>query len=119
MKSFSTDDSGDVIVGTTIALIDDENEILRQKVQRVLGTNLGEWSFDEAEGIDFYAVLTKKPDEDEIRATIEAALQHIDDTLYLTAFELEMHEGRRATITIQAINADGVTVGGDYTYGDN
>ena len=59
MKGFSTNDDGDVIVNSSIEMVTDE-ELLRQKIQRVLGTNKGEWSYDTEEGIDFSVVLRKK-----------------------------------------------------------
>lgn len=113
MKGFSMAD-GDVIVNKTIEMVED-SELLRQKVERVLGTNLGEWIYDVQEGIDFSVVLCKNPNKDEIRATIEQALTHIDDTLTLTDFDLIM-EGRKATITFKAIDSDGEEMGVTYTY---
>lgn len=114
MKSFSTKD-GDVVVEKTIAMVSDQ-ELLRQKVERVLGTNKGEWEFDEDEGIEFAAVLRKNPNKDEIKATIEEALARIDSTFVVTVFELTV-EGRKAVITFEAVNGDGATVGGNYSYG--
>lgn len=114
MKSFSTY-NGDVVVGKTIEMVDG-SELLRQKVERVIGTNLGEWSYDEEEGIDFRVVLVKNPDEAEIRATIESALIRIDETFAITEFSLAM-KGRVAAISFRAVNGDGLEVGGDYTYG--
>lgn len=115
MKGFSTNDVGDVIVNKSIEIVTDA-ELLRQKVQRVLGTNKGEWSYDTEEGIDFSVVLRKNPDEDEIRATIEEALVRIDETFVITSFGLTM-EGRKANINFEAVNADGVKVAEGYTYG--
>lgn len=114
MISFSTH-KGDVVVDTTIQMVEGD-ELLRQKVERVLGTNKGEWSYDEDEGIDFPAVLRKNPDEDEIRATIQDALTKIDETLTITEFSLSLRK-REATIKFQAVNGEGVEVGGEYTYG--
>lgn len=115
MKGFSTNDVGDVIVNKSIEMVTD-TELLRQKVQRVLGTNKGEWSYDTEEGIDFSVVLRKNPDEDEIRATIEEALVRIDETFVITSFGLIM-DGRKANINFEAVNADGVKVAEGYTYG--
>ena len=115
MKSFSMAD-GDVIISDTIEMVSD-NELLRQKVLRVLGTNRGEWSYDKDEGIDFRAVLTKNPDKAEIRATLEAALIHIDPTFALTEFSMELVR-RTATIKFTASTGDGEEVGGEVTYGN-
>ena len=113
MKSFSMKD-GDVIVTKTIEMCSDA-ELLRQKVERVLATNQGEWKYDEEEGISFPTVLRKKYDENDIRATIEAALLRIDDTFIVIDFNLEV-VGRKATIKFNAVNSDGVEVGGEYPY---
>lgn len=113
MKSFSMK-NGDVVIGTTIEMVDGQ-ELLRQKVERVIGTNLGEWGYDEKEGIDFGAILRKNPDDIEIRATIEQALIHIDETFVVTGFERTMQD-RKAVITFKAANAAGEEVGGVYYY---
>lgn len=114
MKSFSTH-NGDVIVGNTIEMVED-TELLRQKVERVLGTNQGEWSYDLDEGINFKTLLCKNPNSDEIRATIEQALNRIDETFAITDFKLIM-KGRLAEIDFRAVNSDGEEVGGAFTYG--
>lgn len=115
MRSFSTR-NGDVVVNKTIELVSNE-EVLRQKVQRILGTNLGEWGYDPDEGIDFSVLLTKNPNEESVVATIEQALLRIDETFSITSFEMNV-VGRAAEIKFTAVNADGTEVGGDYTYGD-
>ena len=117
MKSFSTS-NGDVQVNKTIEMCSDA-ELLRQKVQRVLSTNRGEWSYDTEEGIRFPLILRKNPNKEDIRRTIDEALVHIDETFIMTSFDLEISDKRKATIRFTAINGDGVEVGGDYTYGGN
>ena len=112
MKGFSMKDGDVVIVNNTIEMTED-SELLRQKVERVIGTNLGEWRFDTSEGIDQRVIFKKHPDENEIRATIEAALLNIDDTFFMTKFSLEMNK-RHALITFEAINGKGEEVGGVY-----
>ena len=114
MKSFSTK-NGDVEVEKTIVMVSDQ-ELLRQKVERVLCTNKGEWVFDEDEGIDFSVILRKNPNQDEIKDTIEEAITRIDSTLTVTSFSLDV-DGRTATIRFEAVNRDGETVGGTYSYG--
>lgn len=114
MISFCTH-NGDVVVGETIEMVSD-TELLRQKVARVIGTNLGEWIYDKEEGIDFRSILIKNPDKGEIRATIETALARIDDTLTMTDFDMTL-KGRVATISFKAVNGEGEEVGGEYTYG--
>ena len=115
MKGFSTY-NGDVVVGKTIEM-SEGSELLRQKVELVIGTNKGEWGYDKEEGINFRVVLCKNPDKDEIRATIEEALKRIDDTFAVTEFAMTM-KGRTADISFKAINGDGEEVGGEFTYGN-
>lgn len=114
MKSFSTV-NGDVVVENTIKIVEG-SELLRQKVERVIGTNLKEWIFDKEEGIDFSVIFCKNPNEDEIRDTIENALTRIDNTFAITDFNLIINK-RKATVEFHAVNADGEEVGGEYTYG--
>lgn len=114
MKSFSTS-KGDVVVDKSIVMVSDD-ELLRQKVERVLGTNQGEWSFDEEEGIDFQTILQKNPSEDEIRGMIQETLARIDETIVITEFSMRI-DGRSARINFLAANGNGVEVGGEYNYG--
>lgn len=111
MKSFSMKD-GDVIVAKTIEMCSDA-ELLRQKVERVLATNQGEWSYDTKEGIHFPTVLRKNYNENDIRATIEHALLKVDETFTLLEFSMGVVK-RKASIKIKAVNADGVEVEGVY-----
>lgn len=113
-KGFSVID-GDVVIEKTISMVEDE-ELLRQKVTLVVGTNKGEWPYDTEEGISFPVILRKNPDDAEIMATIEAALKRIDETFVLIEFQRDMNN-RNAEIEFRAVNADGIEVGGAYTYG--
>lgn len=83
MKDFALDDSGDVIIEFgDIALIHGEQQAI-QKIRQVLGTRLGEWIYDEHEGIDFTAFLQKQSDMQRIRETIQNALHTIDERYIL------------------------------------
>lgn len=114
MKGFKVHD-GDVVVNKTIEMVDGA-EFLRQTVELVIGTNKGEWYYDQEEGIDYSLIFRKNPSEDEIRTTIEEALIKVDETFVMTDFRLTMN-GRHATINFTAVNDDGEEVGGEYTYG--
>ena len=109
MKSFATK-NGDVIVGKTIEMVDGA-ELLQQKVERVIGTNKGEWAYDTEEGIDFNAILRKNPDDDDIRAEIEQALSRIDQTFIVTEYSRNMNN-RDGAISFRAVNGEGQKVGG-------
>lgn len=109
MKSFATK-NGDVVVGKTIEMVEG-TELLQQKVERVLGTNQGEWNYDAEEGIDFSVILRKNPDDAEIRVEIEQALIRIDETFVVTEYNRSMN-GRSASIAFKAVNGKGQEVGG-------
>lgn len=114
MKSFRVY-NGDVVIEKTIEMVEGK-ELLQQKIERVLGTNKGEWKYDKDEGIDFSIVLRKAPNKGQIRSEIEEALWKVDETMTLTNFSLEM-DGRNATIRFEAENDSGEVVGGEYIYG--
>lgn len=109
--------NGDVVVGKTIEMVRD-NELLRQTIELVVGTNRGEWSYDPQEGIDMFAILCKNPDEDEIRSTIEEAVSRVDDSLTLTDFSFGVDDNRHATIQLTLVKPDGEELGVTYTYAD-
>lgn len=102
MKGFKLDRSGDVVITDGKIEIVEDIELIAQTVRQVLSTNLGEWLFDEDEGIDFYTILTKNPNYDLIQDTINTAIQHAADIL---SIELETGDftfdvkGRNATIS--------------------
>lgn len=108
--------NGDAVVTNTIEMVTDD-EMLRQTIELVISTHQGEWVYDPLEGIDRGVVLCKNPDEDEIRATIEAAVLRVDDTLSVTDFSLKIDDRRRATIDFKILKPDGEELEVAYTYG--
>lgn len=102
MKSFKLDQQGDVVIeNNQIALVEDV-ELIAQTVRQVLSTNVGEWFGDAQEGIDFSVILTKNPNYDLVKDTINTAVQQVADSLEV---ELETDdftfdtEGRNLNIT--------------------
>ena len=108
---------GDVVVSQTIEMVRDD-ELLRQTIERVIGTNQGEWAYDPLEGIDRALVICKNPDADEIRSTIEEAVLRVDETLTMTDFSLEVDAKRHATIAFTLVKTNGEELGVTYTYAD-
>ena len=108
--------NGDAVVGKTIGTVEG-NEMLRQTLQMVIGTNKGEWQYDPLEGIDRSVILKKNPDADAIRGTIEEAIRHIDDTLTMTDFSLTVDDRRRASIRFLLVKPGGESVEVNQTYG--
>ena len=81
MKTFKLDENGDVsITNNTIDMVNGV-DLISQTLRQVLNTNLAEWFGDEEEGIDFDVILTKNPNADLIRDTIDTAVQKVADQL--------------------------------------
>ena len=81
MKSFKLDQWGDVVITDNQIELVEGVELIAQTLKQVLGTNLGEWFGDEEEGIDFYVILTKNPNYELIKDTINTAVQKVADSL--------------------------------------
>lgn len=116
MKGFRLDDKGDVIIRNGDIELVSGNELLRQTVQQVTGTNKGEWALNKDEGIDFHKILGKNQDEDVIRAELETAARLVDDTLSITSFSVSQ-ENRHRTINYTMVNENGEEIGGEQDYG--
>lgn len=116
MRGFKLDSTGDVVVSDGRIEMVDGNEFLRQTVEKVVGTNKGEWRFSEKEGIRFSEVLGKSPDEDSVRSEIASALERVDETFVIQSFTM-IQVDRNLRIQFTATNDSGQTVGGEYEYG--
>lgn len=108
--------NGDAVVTDTIETVTGD-EMLRQTIELVISTQQGEWVYDPLEGIDRGVILCKGPEENQIRATIEAAVLRVDETLSITDFSLKVDDRRRATIDFKILKPDGQELEVAYTYG--
>ena len=81
MKTFKLDHSGDVVITNNQIELVEGVELIAQTLRQVIGTNLGEWFGDEEEGVDFQVILTKNPNYDLIRDTINTAVNKVADSL--------------------------------------
>ena len=106
MESFKVDSKGDVIIKNNAIEMVKDNSLLAQKVQQVLKTNLGEWCFNENEGIDFQALLCKNPNYEQIEDNIKSGLLQVDETFEMTSFECSL-KNRRLFINFTARNENG------------
>ena len=107
--SFAVTDSWPHDLSITDNAIDmvDNDDLFVQKLQAVWSTNRGEWTLNKGEGIDRHLILRKRPDENEIRAELEEALEKISDTAAIVEFEMEMNrETRNAVITVRVQDGD-------------
>ena len=116
MKGFLLNQKGDVVMESGDISMIDGNNLLRQTVEKVIGTNNGEWFLNEDEGIDFRVILTKSPDRDAVRDEIADALLQVDTTFILQSFSMEIVE-RTLKIKFSAVNGDGEEIGGEAEYG--
>lgn len=65
MKGFKLTSTGDVEIKNNQIQMIEGNELLRQTVECVLGTNKGEWFLNPDEGINFQNILGKRTPEQE------------------------------------------------------
>jgi hypothetical protein len=106
VKDFSLDDNGDIVIrNNDIQLISDKNLTI-QKIRMILGTNKGEWLFNENEGINFGVMLVKNPNEDQILDTVLDGLRQVDETFNITAYSFKTIQ-RRLLLTFTATNENG------------
>lgn len=78
MRTFKLN-SGDILIEENKMSYVEGLEMIKQTLTQVLATNIGEWEFDTTEGIDFDLILTKNPNFDLVRDTIETAVQKVAD----------------------------------------
>uniref|UniRef100_UPI0040578B40 hypothetical protein n=1 Tax=Acetatifactor sp. TaxID=1872090 RepID=UPI0040578B40 len=104
MKTFKMDQNGDVIIKNNRIEMISGADVVIQTLKQVLNTNLKEWFADEEEGIDHSVILTKNPNKDLIRDTINTAVYKVADQL---GVELETNnfsfstKDRELTITFE------------------
>ena len=119
MKGFKLDQNGDVVITDGKIEMVEDIVLIAQTLRQVIGTNLGEWLFDEDEGIDFYTILTKNPNNDLIQDTIKTAVQHAAEILGVEietgdfAFEIDK-KNRSMTIdfpfTVEGVGSSSVSI---------
>lgn len=111
MKCFSINNIGDVIIKNNKILMTSDNELMQQKIQKILSTNKGEWFANSDEGISFQNILKKNVTEEEIKSEILGGLMQIDSSFILTDFSMELDPKTRILkVTFSATNSDGETV---------
>lgn len=116
MKGFKLDDNGDIVISNNKIQMVDGNELLKQTVQSVIGTNKGEWVLNRQEGIMFSNIFGKGNTEDMIRYEIQQGLEQVDETFIITSFEMTKTEDRKYKITFTAQNSIGEEVSGTNYY---
>lgn len=109
MKDFALDESGDIQIefGDIVWIRDRPQEI--QKIRQVLATKLGEWEYNENEGVDFDAFFSKQTDISRIRETIQNALYEINENYVLQDCSYRAQE-HTLIIRVSAENQDPMEV---------
>lgn len=112
MRCFNLDDNGDVeIKNNKIVMTTSENELIRQKIQKVLSTNKNEWFSDAKEGINFQNILKKGVTEEDVKSELIDGLTQIDPSFIMTEFGMEIDDLNRALyVSFTATNDEGDTV---------
>ena len=111
MKSFLLDNKGDIVIKGGKIQFTSGNDLKRQTIETVIGTNNGEWFLDPDEGINHRAVLGKNPNQDEIRSEVQKGLLQVDSSLFITEFDYSV-EGRKSKIGFTASNGKETLEGG-------
>lgn len=118
MIGFKLDEKGDILIENNQIQMVSGDELIKQTVKTVIGTNKGEWFLNEDEGITFENILGKFVDEDIIKTEIEDGLLQIDDSFSFTGFCYEFDtDKRKLSISFSAVNDDGTVIEGENTFG--
>lgn len=115
MKGFMVNAGGDVVISDNEVMMVEGDELLRQTIQQVLGTNKREWFLNTGEGVDFSVMLRKRVDHGEIRAELQDGLRQVDEDLVLDEYSAKMSD-REMTISFKAKNSDGEVLEGATKY---
>lgn len=104
VRGFKIDENGDIVSGAANDILTEGGkqiqmveggELIAQKILIVLGTNIGEWFWNEDFGIDFDYIIGKGITEDMIRAQIESGLSQVDKSLYLSTIDVRIDKSTR------------------------
>lgn len=115
MRGFMLDRNGDVVIEHGELRFTEGDDLKRQTIERVLGTNKGEWFLNSDEGVVFADMLCKNPPDEVFRDNVIDALGQCDAGLQLAELQLR-RSGREVTVLFTACRADGQTLAGGYTY---
>lgn len=108
IKCFNLDNGGDVEIANNKIVMTSDSELLRQKVQRLLNTNKGEWFGNPGEGIDFRNILGKNVEEETVKSEILDGLLQIDDSFIITDFKMSVdNTTRKLNVSFTATNEEG------------
>ena len=119
IKSFSLDSNGDVEIKNNKIVIANAQELIVQKIQKMLSTNKNEWFDNSNEGINLRELSGKNVDEEIVKSNILEGILQIDSSFMLTAFDMNIDKAtRKLNVSFTATNAQNETVNVETTMGD-
>ena len=101
MRGFALDSSGDVIMKDGDIVFTGGDDLTRQTMETVLGTNKGEWFNNEDEGIRFSHVLGKNVNTDIVRDEMQQGISQVDEDFYVDDFVAAI-TGRKLSVGFTA-----------------
>lgn len=111
------DENGDLLIVNEEIQMVNGADLVRQTVEKVLGTNKGEWSLDIDEGIEFDNFLGKPKEDEIIKNEILDGLLQVDETFSIDQFAVEFDsESRKLKVSFTASNESGATVSTEVEY---
>lgn len=95
MKGFLLDSNGDVVIKSGKIQMTEGDDLVRQTIRTVLGTNKGEWVFDQNEGINFKNILGKMGASSENESSENKALKQYYENILEDTSELSARLAKR------------------------
>lgn len=123
MKGFALDSNGDLLIENNQIQMVNDDDLVKQTVTTVLGTNKKEWFLNWLEGINFRNILGKASNdeterEELARNEIAQGLLQVDSSFFIDEFMYVFDSiNRRTTIQFVAKNSEGATIEGVKTWG--
>lgn len=106
MIGFALDQNGDVVIQNNKIVMVSDNELTRQTMRTVVGTNNGEWFLNTDEGINFKNILVKNPDYDVIKGEVTDGIKQVDKDFVLNSFDYSLDKNRNLKIDFEATNGN-------------
>lgn len=98
MRDIYLDEStGDIaVVGNQVLLMDEEDKIVRQKLQIRLNTAQGEWFYDSEAGVPYFQEILKKPyQKNVVDAILRQTILETEGVTQLLSFNSEFIPSQR------------------------
>lgn len=116
MKSWKTNDSGDIIIGRKdIEQVEGKEEVLEQ-LRLIFKTNKGEWSFNPDYGLDYSHLIGKDIMEEVVQDEMRSGLVQCSEDLIMRTIDVEINRTtRNMSVQFKAESAEGETFESEVT----